>query len=160
MPRVRIPRGLHPYAGGLPNYGQLRRWAAPLPIGAYVSQVTRVPLNDGQAQSIVPGSGSLTLTVGPSGLGTVWYPAAVTVFTTTGILDTSSCSIYAGPAGLQVPTTLLGTVSGGGSVLAMGLPPLPVGWYLTAVWSGAVPGDLAAINITGSKDARAVSPAG
>jgi len=79
----------------------------------------------------------------------------VTVSTTTGVLDVSVCKIYAGPAGIQTPTTLLGTIFGGGAgVLSAAVPPLPVGWLLVAVWTGANPGDIAAVNVTGSKDAR------
>jgi len=153
MPRW--PAGLHRYAGGLPNYGQIRRWRDPLPIGFFQGIQSRVPLNDGQAQGIVPASGNITLIIGPQGIGTVWYPAAVTVSTTTGVNDNSVCNIFAGPSGQQVPTTLLGTIpSGGAGVLAAAVPPLPVGWYLAAVWTGATTGDLAAVNVTGSKDAR------
>lgn len=155
MGLVRWPKGLHEYAGGLFNYGQVRRFRPPLPIGLYQGIVSRVPLNDGQAQGIVPASGSITLAIGPSGIGTVWYPAAVTVSTTSGVNDPSVCNIYAGPTTLQTPTTLLGGgLPGGAGVLAAAVPPLPVGWVLTAVWTGAKPGDVAAVNITGSKDAR------
>lgn len=155
MPRW--PRGLHQYAGGLPNLGQ-RSYRTPAPpLESYTGIQRQVPLNDGQAQAIVPASGTITVRIGPSGLGTVWYPAAVTVSTTSGVNDASVCNIYAGPAGLVTPTTLLGTIpSGGAGVLAAAIPPLPVGWYLAAVWTGAVPGDVAAVNVTGSKDARVI----
>jgi hypothetical protein len=116
---------------------------------------TRVPLNDGQGQAVVPASGTVTVRIGPSGLGTVWYPAAVTISTTSGVNDPSVANVYAGPANLQTPTTLLGTIpSGGAGVLAAAVPPLPVGWFLAVVWTGAKQGDIAAVNLTGSKDAR------
>jgi hypothetical protein len=153
MPRV--PRGLHYYAGGLPNIGQ-RAYAPTRPaVEDFIGVQSGVPLNDGQGQAVVPASGTVTVRIGPSGLGTVWYPAAVTVSTTTGVNDPSVCNIYAGPANLQTPTTLLGTIpSGGAGVLAAAVPPLPVGWFLAAVWTGATQGDIAAVNVTGSKTAR------
>lgn len=153
MPRW--PRGLHPYAGGQRAVATPPRLPASVGLEQYTGIQRGVPINDGQGQQIVPGSGTVSVIIGPQGLGTVWYPAAVTVSTTTGVLDTSVCQIFAGPAGLNTPTTLLGTIpSGGAGVLAAAVPPLPVGWYLTAVWTGAHPGDVAAINVTGSKDAR------
>jgi hypothetical protein len=153
MPRW--PAGLHTYAGGLPNLGQRNR-AIPRPaLETYTGVQRQVPLNDGQGSAFVSAGGSATVQLGPSGLGTVWYPAAVTISTTTGALDPSVCKIYAGPAGIQTPTTLLGTIVGGGAgVLAAAVPPLPVGWLLVAVWTGGTPGDVAAVNVTGSKDAR------
>ncbi len=154
MPRW--PAGLHRYAGGLPNSGGRSRLIPRLPIEAYTGVTTQVPLNDGQGQTVIAG-GTGKVSIGPSGLGTVWYPASVTVSTTSGVNDPSVCNVYAGPAGILTPTTLLGTIpSGGAGVLAVAVPPLPVGWYLTAVWSGAKNGDIAAINVTGSKDARVV----
>ena len=153
MPRW--PRGLHPSAGGLPNVGGRNRRIGRPQMESYTGVQTRVPLNDGQGQAIVPASGTVTVRIGPQGLGTVWYPAAVTVSTTLGVNDPSIANVYAGPASLQTPTTLLGTIpSGGAGVLAAAVPPLPVGWFLAVVWTGARQGDVAAVNVTGSKDAR------
>lgn len=155
MPRW--PRGLHEYAGSLPNTGQRNRAIPVVPLEYYTGVQQQVPLNDGQGQALVPAGGSVTVQIGPQGLGTVWYPAAVTVSTTTGVNDSSVAKIYAGPTSLVTPTTLLGTIFGGGAgVLAAAVPPLPVGWSLTVVWTGATPGDLAAVNVTGSKTARIV----
>jgi hypothetical protein len=155
MPRW--PAGLHYYAGALPNYGGRNRRIDRAPMEWYTGIQRQIPLNDGQGQALVPASGTVTVRIGPAGLGTVWYPAAVTVSTTTGVNDASVCNIYAGPAGLVTPTTLLGTIpSGGAGVLAAAVPPLPVGWFLAAVWTGAKQGDVAAVNVTGSKDARVI----
>jgi len=105
--------------------------------------------------SLSPISYGALVQVGPQGLGTVWYPAAVTVSTTSGVNDNSVANVYAGPAYLLTPTQLLGTIpNGGAGVLSAAVPPLPVGWYLTVIWTGANLGDVAAVNITGSKDAR------
>ncbi len=154
MPRW--PAGLHMYAGAWPASGARNRRAVSVPIEAYGQLVTNIPLGDGQGQAVVAG-GTATVTLGPQGLGTVWYPAAVTVSTTSGVNDASVCNVYAGPATILTPTTLLGTIpTGGAGVLAAAVPPLPVGWVLTAVWTGGKNGDVAAVNVTGSKDARTV----
>lgn len=152
MPRW--PRGLHPHAAaGAAGAPRVRRPIAPA-VPGFTGTIRQVPLNEAQGQTTIDGNGNGTVALGPQGMGTVWYPAAVTVSTTSGINDASVCNIYAGPAGILTPTTLLGTLpSGGAGVLSMGLPPLPVGWQLTAVWSGGSPGDVAAVNVTGSKDA-------
>lgn len=151
------PRGLHPQAGGQPSRAGRNRRIPVTDIREYQGITTGIPLNDGQGQTVINAQGNGTVTIGPQGLGTVWYPAAVTVSTTTGVNDVSVCNVYAGPAGIVTPTTLLGTIpTGGAGVLAAAVPPIPVGWYLTAVWSGGHSGDTAAINVTGSKDARVI----
>lgn len=95
---------------------------------------------------------TLLLTVGPTGIGNVWYPTQVTVSTTTGILDGSTFSLYLGPAG--VPITLVGTLfPGGGGTLALALPPLTPGQYLIGVWTNGHAGDLASMNVLGTMDA-------
>lgn len=153
----RWPLGLHQQTGSqYARGGSAYRMQVP-PIESYTGVQSQVPINDGQGQVIVPAGGVATVRLGPQGIGTVWYPAAVTISTTTGVNDASVANVYAGPAGLVTPTTLLGTIpSGGAGVLAAAVPPLPVGWYLTVVWTGAKPGDIAAVNITGSKDARMI----
>lgn len=155
MPRW--PAGLHPQAGsGTPTGFTFTRRRV-VPIGQFTGRLAGIPINDGQGQATVSAAGAATIQIGPQGIGTVWYPAAVTVSTTSGVNDTSVCNVYAGPAGFVTPTTLLGTIpTGGAGVLAAAVPPLPVGWYLTAVWSGAKFGDVAAVNVTGSKDAWSI----
>ena len=155
MPRW--PIGLHRQTGTQPAWGGRNRRIPVVPIEAYGGMVQQVPLNDGQGQTTIAANGTGTVTIGPQGLGTTWYPAAVTVSTTSGVNDTSVCNVYAGPAGILTPTTLLGTIpSGGAGILAAAVPPLPTGWYLTASWTGGKSGDTAAVNVTGSKDARAI----
>jgi hypothetical protein len=154
MPRW--PRGQNParYAGSSSRRGLVagRRIVVPA-MQRYSRPVSGVQLQPGQGQTIVSAGGTATVSVGPSGSGTVWYPAQVTVSTTTGLLtglDTSLCSVYIGPAG--TPVTLQGSVFGGNGVLAVALPPLSPGQFLVAVWSNAHPGDVAAVNITGTMD--------
>jgi hypothetical protein len=117
----------------------------------YRRRVSLVPLTGGQAQGTILAAGTLTLSVGPSGAGNVWYPASVTISTTTGINDSSTCSIYLGPAG--VPVTLVATLfPGGAGTAALAIPPMTPGQYVIAVWSGAQNGDTASINIVGTMD--------
>ena len=124
---------------------------ATVPVEAYTVRQTGVPLTGGQALGPVPASGAITLQIGPEGLGTVWYPAQVTTSTTSGVNDTSTCLVYMGAAG--TPTTLMGTLyPGGAGVLAVAFPPLTVGLFIIAIFSGAKQGDIAAVNVTGSMD--------
>lgn len=99
-----------------------------------------------------PGTASVQL--GPSGLGNVWFPAQVTLSTTTGIttgLDTSIANLYLGP--VVNATTLLGTVYGGNGVVAAALPDIQPGQFLIAQWTGATPGDVASMNVSGIMNA-------
>lgn len=121
------------------------------PIGRYSGRITGVPLTGGQVQAVVPGPGALTLNVGPSGLGTVWYPAQVTLSTTTGPLDTSIANVYLGP--LISPTTLVGTVYSGNGTVALAIPNMSPGQFLVIRWTGATSGDTAAANVIGTMDA-------
>lgn len=123
---------------------------ATIPFEQFGVRRSGVPLQGGQAQGVIAGGG-LTLQIGPQGSGTVWYPAQVTTFTTSGVNDTSTCLIYMGAAG--TPVTLMGTLfPGGAGVLAVAFPPLTVGLFVIAVFSNANNGDVAAVNVTGSMD--------
>lgn len=158
---VRVPPGLHTQgvraAGGsfLANRPGTRGGMQPMArptIGSYTKKVTGVMLTGGQVQGIVPTGGALTLSVGPQGAGTVWYPAQVTVSTSTGTLDGSTCMLYLGSQG--VPVTLLGTIfPGGAGTLAAALPQMAPGQYLIFKWTNAHVGDQAAANVVGSMDA-------
>lgn len=148
----RWPRGLHLNAGSLPNTGGRFRSVPRLPLEAYRRKITGIPLQSGQAQGTIPASGTLTLTIGPQGLGTVWYPVQITLTTTTGQLDTSLANIYLGP--LVTPATIVGTGLGNG-VYALAIPPMTPGQYLIVVWTGGTNGDTAAANVIGTMDALA-----
>lgn len=101
--------------------------------------------------TVPPVAASLTLTAGPQGLGTVWYPAQVTLSTTTGPLDTSTATVYLGSQG--VPGTLVGTVYSGNGTVALAIPSMSPGQVLIVTWANGHPGDTAAFNIIGSMDA-------
>lgn len=160
---VRFPRGwgaaFHPQASrrGTPQayrpgwQGSGARRIEPVPISAYRGRLTGVGLTGGQAQGTISGGGALTMSVGPQGLGTVWYPAQVTLSTTTGPLDTSTALVYLGAQG--VPITLVATQYTGNGVVALAVPPMTPGQVLIVSWSGAHPGDTAALNIIGTMDA-------
>jgi hypothetical protein len=101
--------------------------------------------------TITPGSLPLSLSVGPQGLGTNWYPAQVTLSTTTGALDTSTANIYLGVGG--VPTTLVGSIFSGNGVAALAVPPMQAGDLLFVTWANGHGGDTAALNVIGTMDA-------
>ena len=120
-----------------------------VPMGDYRRQV-RTPIAGGYGSVIVAG-GTATVKVGPMGVGTVWYPQAAAIATTTGANDTSTCALYVGPLGLQ---TQLGgqSYAGGGDSIGLAVPPLWNGYFLWAVWSGATNGDLATLTVYGEQD--------
>jgi hypothetical protein len=123
----------------------------PLPISAYTKKITGVPLTGGQASGIIPAGGALTLSVGPQGLGTLWYPAQVTLSTTAGPLDTSTANVFLGVGG--VPTMQVGTLFPGNGVLALAVPAQQPGDFIIVQWTGAVVGNVASLNIIGTQDA-------
>jgi hypothetical protein len=150
---VRLPRGFHYPAGGrFPGKltsGPAVRPIPRLPMQLYTQTVSSVPLTGGQAQGKISAAGAATLSVGPAGAGNVWYPASITIQTTSGVNDTSTCLIYLGPAG--VPVTLQATLYPGGfGTASLAIPSMTPGQYIIAVWSGGKSGDVCSINITGT----------
>jgi hypothetical protein len=152
MPR-RLP-GFHPSAGTWAAAGNRftkLRVVPPLPIGAYTNKIQGVPLTGGQASGTIPSGKTLTLQAGPQGLGTTWYPAQVTLSTTTGAVDTSTAMVYLGIGG--VPTLLAATVFSGNGVAAVALPPMQPGEFVIITWTNAHAGDIASFNVFGTQDA-------
>ena len=121
------------------------------PVQRYGGKLSGVPLTGGQAQGVVPGSGAVTLSVGPQGLGNVWYPAQATISTTTGPLDSSTALAYLGIGG--VPTQQVATVFSGNGTIALAVPDMQPGQTLIVSWSGAHPRDTVAVNMIGTMDA-------
>jgi len=154
---VRIPDGWPAFHSPAQSGRAGRPKLTPIPrqsIFDYSARVTGVPLQPSQAQGIIPGSGSLTVTLGPTGVGNVWYPAQATISTTTGVFDSSTFKLFLGPAG--IPIQMVGTLFPGGSgTIALAIPSMSPGQYLIGVWTGAHPGDLASLNIIGAMDALA-----
>jgi len=101
--------------------------------------------------TITGASGPLTLTVGPQGLGTTWYPAQVTLSTTTGALDTSTALVYLGIGG--VPTMQVATVFSGNGTAALAIPSMQPGEFIIVTWTNGHPGDTASMNVIGTMDA-------
>jgi hypothetical protein len=127
-------------------------WRIPrVPVEAYTKRLTGLLLTGGQAQGIITGAGALTLSVGPQGLGNVWYPVQVTLSTATGVFDGSTANVYLGAQG--VPITLVGTLYSGNGTVALAIPPMTPGQVLIVVWSAGNPGDTAAMNVLGTMDA-------
>jgi hypothetical protein len=112
--------------------------AAPTAGAVYSAVITTQPL-------------PLSLTVGPQGLGTAWYPAQVTLSTSTGALDSSTALVYLGVGG--VPTSLVGQVFSGNGVLALAVPPMQAGDLLFVTWTSGHIGDIASMNVIGTMDA-------
>ena len=131
--------------------------ARPATIGVeqYARRV-RSPLTGGYGTATVSASGAATVTLGPQGVGTVWYPQQCAIATTTGANDASTCSLFVGPLGLL---TLIGSQSyaGGGDSIGLAVPALFPGYFLVAVWTGGNTGDLAALTVYGQMDTLAVS---
>jgi hypothetical protein len=153
---ARWPAGWHPAmrAGTQRQRGLVVHRAGRVPMERFTRAVQGVPLTGGQAQGVVPGSGTITLKVGPQGLGNVWYPVQCVVSTTTGALDTSTCAVYLGS---QAQQNLQGgqSYSGGGDTVALAVVSMSPGDLLIAIWAGAVPGAVAAFNVQGTMDALA-----
>src|SRR5215469_322787 len=151
---VRLPPGwiLHPYGqSGRGRSPQLRTIRRTDP-RQYVVRLTGIPLQPAQAQALVPASGNVNLpSIGPTGLGNIWYPAQATVSTTTGVFDSSQFRLYLGSVNL--PITLVGQCQGGAGTIAVALPPMQPGQYLIGVLTGGHPGDLVAMNVIGVMDA-------
>lgn len=129
--------------------GMIVHRARTAPVELYDTFV-QIPLSGAQATGTFTASGTLTLSVGPTGLGTIWYPASAVISTTTGPTDTSTCSIYVGPQGN--PQALQGTLfqNGGAGVVAMAIPSISPGLSVIAVWTGGTNGALATLNVTGT----------
>ena len=124
------------------------------PIQQFSTRVTGVPLQPAQQQTIISAAGTGTVTLGPTGAGTVWYPTQAIISTTTGVLDTSTFTLYIGPVG--IPITLVGTLyPGGAGTVSLAIPNLTPGLYLIGQWTGGHSGDVAAMNVVGTMSAVA-----
>ena len=151
---VRRPAWIHPLAATGRQRGLVAFPARRVPIEHFVRQISGVPLTGGQAQTVVNGAGVATCRVGPQGLGTVWYPSQCTVSTSTGAADASTVAVYLGS---QAQQNLQGgqSYAGGGDTIGLSVVSMTPGDLLIAVWSGAVSGATAVINVLGTMDAIA-----
>lgn len=102
----------------------------------------------GQAQ--ISGAGAATVTLGPSGLGTLWYPQQAILSTTSGVNDSSTAIAYLGPAGPVMASILFQSFSGGSDVQGIAVPAMQPGDFITCVWAGGKTGDVATLRIIGT----------
>jgi len=150
MPR-RWPKLTSPSAGswGLPGTGIMRPASAPM--AAYSALLMQqIRPGEGSKTGVVPGSGKITLELGPDGLST-WYVSYVAISTTTGAADTSTATAQTGPA---VTTGLVPagqSYAGGGDSINLGGAALVPGDYIIVTWAGAKPGDQAFIRAYGNQ---------
>lgn len=126
------------------------RMPQPAPVELF-RQVRSVQIGgNGIASGIISAAGTATVAVGPQGYGTRWYPAQVSIATTLGALDTSTCAFYLNVIG---PGGFLGqSYAGGGDQPAFALPEMQPGDLLYAVWAGGTSGNWCQVAVTGSMD--------
>jgi hypothetical protein len=154
-----------PVAGRGPGVSKLTAWRigargtgqqrmTAVPMQSFTRQVQGVPLTGGQVTGVIGAGGSVTLSVTPAGLGTVWYPSSVNISTSLGAADNSTCSVYLGSIAAQ---NLQGgqSYAGGGDTVSLAVPNISPGQLIIAVWSGGVAGSIAAVNVLGTMDALA-----
>jgi hypothetical protein len=115
------------------------------------TQVRTVQIGgNGIAGGVMSGSGTSTVTVGPSGYGTRWYPNQVNIATQTGAADASTCTFYLNVVGSG---GFLGqSYAGGGDQVGLALPEMQPGDLLYAVWSGGHSGDWTQVTVIGNQD--------
>lgn len=119
------------------------------PVGLYRGRA-RTVLTNGTGQAKVSG-GTARVQLGPQGLGTVWYPQAAAIATTSGAADSSTCTIYLGTQ--AVLSQIAGqSYTGGGDSIGLASPPLGPGQFLIAVWTTAVNGDIASLVLYGEQE--------
>ena len=128
-----------------------------IPQQAYGARAS-TPIPDGYGATTVAG-GTATVYVGPSGVGTIWYPTMAVLATTSGATDSSTAVIYLTPltnGSFHVQTQIGGqSYAGGGDTIGLAVPPMWPGTYIAAVWSGANNGDLASLTVYGDRDVLA-----
>ena len=121
------------------------------PITWYNTLISGVPLTGGQAVATVSVAGTATVTIGPQGLGTTWYPTQVTISTSTGANDNSTAQIFLGSKSLA--NLMVGqSYAAGQDTVAIAVPPLTPGALLICAWTGGHRGDTAVMNIVGTMD--------
>lgn len=136
-----------------PSSGRPRRWmrglkpSTPMP---HYTQTVSVPLNR-TGQALVSAGSAATVTMGPSGIGGKWYPNLATITTTTGPADGSTAVLYYGF--VSQSTVISPQLAGGGSLEGLAIPMMTPGDVVICQWTGAHPGDVAQLTITGSQDA-------
>lgn len=126
------------------------RFPRPIPIEAFNTVARRQIGNDGIAQGVISGAGAATVTLGPQGYGTRWYPNQIAVATASGPADISTATFYINVIG---PGGFLGqSYAAGGDQPGFALPEMQPGDLLITVWAAANPGDWCQVKLTGPMD--------
>lgn len=121
-----------------------------VPIESYTQRITVDIGTEGQASGPVPGSGTVTLQVGPQGVGAQWAPDQAGIATSVGANDTATCAVYAGPQPLA-PFLVAQSYAGGGDAIGLAGITLQPGEFVFAVWSGGTAGSSAQLKVSGTK---------
>lgn len=146
-----MPRWWTPSAGGwgLPGPGIRRPPSAPVTAFTKTLRVAIRP-GEGTKTALVSAAGTAQITLGPEAL-TTWYVNYVSIETTTGANDSSTCAAQVGPVSHGINPTGQSYV-GGGDTISLGGRALRPGEYITLTWSGGNPGDQAIATLYGDQD--------
>lgn len=128
---------------------RLFRPGGTVPVEAYTRKV-RTPIPDGYGAATIGSDGTATVTVGPQGVGSIWYAINAAGATSSGILDGSTCQIYMGPQGEQSLVNGIAPLAGGSFSIGLGGPALYPGSFIVAKWTGGKSGDLATLAVYGT----------
>lgn len=150
MVNVRKPAGLHYPAQAVTSVRGVAARRIPVPGQPGYTRHVTVPIQNAQQQATVNGSGAATVQLGPSGIGCRWVPAMAVIQTTTGAADNSTCAVFLGPLPLG-PQVGGQSYAGGGDSIGLPGTSLQPGEFVWAVWSGAVPGAIATLNVYGDQ---------
>ena len=113
----------------------------------YQTQVQSQIGGYGVGQSTVNGAGIAIVQVGPSGLGTLWFPQQAVLSTASGASDSSTAIGYLGPPGEVAANILFQSYAGGGDVQGIAVPTLQPGDVVTVpVGAELLPGLTDALN--------------
>jgi hypothetical protein len=138
-------------AGG--QFSKLRS-PARVPIQSFSQRIT-VPIGiDGQVSALVGAAGSVTLFVGPQGVGASWALDQAGFGTSVGAADTATAAVYVGPQATQ-PYFVAQSYAGGGDAAGLAGIVLQPGEFVWVVWSGGTSGSTAQLKVSGLKSALA-----
>ena len=147
---------------GQRNTGYSNPRPATIPQGAFSRPGPITPITGGYAAVTLDFSGGGRAFCGPQGVGTVWYPQAVAVATTSGAGDNSTVSLFISPMlshdlnGLLFVQELQMQIggqsyAGGGDTIGIAVPPMRNGYYIICIWSGGTENDLASFQVYGNQ---------
>jgi hypothetical protein len=131
----------------------LRKLGRPPVVPQQAYQLLRdTPIVPNSASVVLNASGNGTASIGPSGVGTRWYPTMVAIQTSTGPTDPSTAQAFAGTlsGGIAFPTSQVATSNqGGGDTIGLNQAELYPGLYVIVQWSGGTAGALATLTVYG-----------